>query len=51
MAQTAIVSDAPFSHCNPGCNIRDMSRLTGKVTIITGGEGSIGMATARAFVA
>lgn len=51
MAQTAIVSDAPFSHGNPGCNIRDMSRLTGKVTIITGGEGSIGMATARAFVA
>ncbi len=32
------------------CNIRDMGRLTGKAAIITGGEGSIGMATARAFV-
>jgi len=28
-----------------------MSRLAGKAAIITGGEGSIGMATARAFVA
>jgi NAD(P)-dependent dehydrogenase (short-subunit alcohol dehydrogenase family) len=28
-----------------------MARLTGKAAIITGGEGSIGMATARAFVA
>jgi NAD(P)-dependent dehydrogenase (short-subunit alcohol dehydrogenase family) len=28
-----------------------MHRLDGKVAIITGGEGSIGMATARAFVA
>ncbi|MGH3278587.1 MAG: SDR family NAD(P)-dependent oxidoreductase [Trebonia sp.] len=28
-----------------------MGRLTGKAAIITGGEGSIGMATARAFVA
>ena len=28
-----------------------MARLTGKAAIITGGEGSLGMATARAFVA
>src|ERR1700722_881161 len=28
-----------------------MSRLTGKTAIITGGEGSIGMATARAVTA
>src|SRR5215475_14351159 len=28
-----------------------MNRLDGKAAIITGGEGSIGMATARAFVA
>ena len=28
-----------------------MGRLDGKAAIITGGEGSIGMATARAFVA
>jgi NADP-dependent 3-hydroxy acid dehydrogenase YdfG len=28
-----------------------MGRLTGKAAIITGGEGSIGMATARAFIA
>ena len=28
-----------------------MARLAGKAAIITGGEGSIGMATARAFVA
>ena len=28
-----------------------MGRLAGKAAIITGGEGSIGMATARAFVA
>ena len=28
-----------------------MGRLVGKAAIITGGEGSIGMATARAFIA
>lgn len=28
-----------------------MGRLDGRAAIITGGEGSIGMATARAFVA
>jgi NAD(P)-dependent dehydrogenase (short-subunit alcohol dehydrogenase family) len=28
-----------------------MNRLAGKTAIITGGEGSIGMATARALVA
>jgi NAD(P)-dependent dehydrogenase (short-subunit alcohol dehydrogenase family) len=28
-----------------------MTRLDGRAVIITGGEGSIGMATARAFVA
>jgi NADP-dependent 3-hydroxy acid dehydrogenase YdfG len=28
-----------------------MGRLVGKAAIITGGDGSIGMATARAFIA
>jgi NAD(P)-dependent dehydrogenase (short-subunit alcohol dehydrogenase family) len=34
-----------------GVSISDMDLLRGKAAVITGGEGSIGMATARAFVA
>jgi NAD(P)-dependent dehydrogenase (short-subunit alcohol dehydrogenase family) len=47
----SILPAAASPALTPRCNIRGMDRLAGKAAIITGGEGSIGMATARAFAA
>ena len=48
---SSILPAAASPALTPRCNIRGMDRLAGKAAIITGGEGSIGMATARAFAA